>query len=1032
MKRQALVVGINRYPYLQESPTSEAQHLTTAATDAEAMACLLESHGNFRVWRFPQSLIDGRMQVDPKKLVRIVELENAIKQLFLPEGERIPDVALLYFAGHGFRHKPIGGILQGYLGTSEANLRKEIWGVSLKQIQDILRKSPVKQQIVLLDCCYSGELFNFNDGFFADDNVRFFVSASRDLEVAYSKKNEHGILTKILLSGLNPDHSNQGVITNEILTQFINQQPLDNYQKPIVDSLGHQLIYLTATLEKKYLLNQHLGNERVSSAVKMQKGSFSLNQKHPNWQSLLAQVNTTDLFLQDFFFIDLEDALPAAIFPSSIQTLHFQGHQITPLLPINPILLDYLSPEELIEIIRFQISPDKDENHLRIILELPEHIAESINSNQNEKNYSLFKDYLIKPENAFIEIPIIELFPNFCATNWQEYYIFYYDSEEGDNTFKISFNQARETHCFTEGRGSYQIDNLEKFPLFIQCFDKNRNCLGIILLKSPEEIKKNDSWIVGVDIGTCFTNIYINNENGTPQPLPLQSMNLKITDAPTDTRYNVLFEFFIPENFIPIEKPLPLANILTTRGRRNINNDKLCPIFDGRIYIPNRSRGRWQEDWVTEIKWSEDNFQFTRLFIGHLALHITALAALHGVNQIQWSLSYPSAFSKVDKNRYARIWQILTKDLETKTGINQNCPDAGNLQYFRSESLAFAQYIADFEKYDLLSSACILIEKAVSNISIWLNNNLIHQCSVMLGEYDLFYQFIEMNPMFCQKLENDSRWQWGSKLLDIWLRLEGNRWLNNKRIFAEKDPEFQGLIQLMAIAVSGLYYYIGTVLNVLKNEEKYNRSEISSIYIGGSGSQFLNWLAEAGQFDRNSEINYLFSEILKKASGFQNIEGVTILSSRPQDEIACGLVLNQSKLHGLTSRAKDPLISGETCQINGRVIDWSSRLELEYDVDIKEFKITQLRQLSKFLRDFHMSLQELHIETIKPLENYRSNQSLNANEKLWEEIEKELSLLLLYFRGNSNNIRWQPPFILGLKALLRVLGKQWAEKGEEQ
>lgn len=43
MAREALVVGINQYSFLKDTPTSQAKHLTTPASDAEAIAQLLEN-----------------------------------------------------------------------------------------------------------------------------------------------------------------------------------------------------------------------------------------------------------------------------------------------------------------------------------------------------------------------------------------------------------------------------------------------------------------------------------------------------------------------------------------------------------------------------------------------------------------------------------------------------------------------------------------------------------------------------------------------------------------------------------------------------------------------------------------------------------------------------------------------------------------------------------------------------------------------------------------------------------------------------
>lgn len=286
MNRDGLVVGINRYPFLKDAATDKAQHLTSAARDAEAIACLLETQGNFNVKRFPEKLIDGKFQLDPKRLVTTTELEEAIEKLFIPEGERIPDVALLYFAGHGFRHKPTGGILQGYLGTSDANRRKEFWGVSLKRVQDILRKSPVKGQIIFLDCCNSGELFNFAQETLADDKVRFFVSATRELEAAHSKKNEHGVLTEILLSGLDAEQSFKRVVTSIYLTKFIEGKSLQFPQKPVIYCEKRLPIYLTATPEKLRLLEQPLGKGKVLPG----DGRTLSRREYQNRQALLSQV----------------------------------------------------------------------------------------------------------------------------------------------------------------------------------------------------------------------------------------------------------------------------------------------------------------------------------------------------------------------------------------------------------------------------------------------------------------------------------------------------------------------------------------------------------------------------------------------------------------------------------------------------------------------------------------------------------------------------------------------------------------------
>ena len=219
MAREALVVGINQYPFLKDTPTSKAKHLTTPASDAEAIAQLLETYGDFRVRRLPASVIDGKFQIDPNKTVTAKELEEEIAHLFLPNSDKTPQTALLLFAGHGLR-KSIGSITQGFLATGDASPSKNLWGMSLRDLRDILQVSPVKQQIIWLDCCFSGDLLNFRETDLGGQDSgcdRFLIAASRDYEVAYGQLDgKYGVLAGALLQELDPYR----VSHDEWLTNF--------------------------------------------------------------------------------------------------------------------------------------------------------------------------------------------------------------------------------------------------------------------------------------------------------------------------------------------------------------------------------------------------------------------------------------------------------------------------------------------------------------------------------------------------------------------------------------------------------------------------------------------------------------------------------------------------------------------------------------------------------------------------------------------------------------------------------------------
>ncbi|MCA1995448.1 MAG: caspase family protein, partial [Coleofasciculus sp. S288] len=104
MRRDALVVGINRYNGLPS--------LESPAKDAEAIARLLGEYGDFKVRRLPEAQKDGAIRVAQTRKVCVAELEEELLKLFLPQGNYIPDTALLYFSGHGWR-KQLGILQEG-------------------------------------------------------------------------------------------------------------------------------------------------------------------------------------------------------------------------------------------------------------------------------------------------------------------------------------------------------------------------------------------------------------------------------------------------------------------------------------------------------------------------------------------------------------------------------------------------------------------------------------------------------------------------------------------------------------------------------------------------------------------------------------------------------------------------------------------------------------------------------------------------------------------------------------------------------
>jgi hypothetical protein len=132
----------------------------------------------------------------------------------------------------------------------------------------------------------------------------------------------------------------------------------------------------------------------------------------------------------------------------------------------------------------------------------------------------------------------------------------------------------------------------------------------------------------------------------------------------------------------------------------------------------------------------------------------------------------------------------------------------------------------------------------------------------------------------------------------------------------------------------------------------------------------------------------------------------------------------------LTKRQKDPLITGEVCEINGEKLESNSRLE--WEDTIKSFKIPELGQLFAFVDEFNLGIQELELEDIKPMPQHQRGKGLEPGykEKLYRSTRKKLDAMLLkeFNKSDADDIRPDAPFILALKALLRVLAEEWAGK----
>jgi len=177
--RKALVVGVDYYENI--SP------LFGCVNDAHSVKAVLERHGDGTV-NFGVKLLAGNSSSQP---VERKQLREAIQELFKGKS----DIALLYFAGHGYIESTGGYLIA--TDTSDGND-----GIPLSEIVQFANDSEAKNKIILLDSCHSGIAGNSSVSSHAELSDGLTILTASTAEQYASEENGAGIFTTLLVDAL--------------------------------------------------------------------------------------------------------------------------------------------------------------------------------------------------------------------------------------------------------------------------------------------------------------------------------------------------------------------------------------------------------------------------------------------------------------------------------------------------------------------------------------------------------------------------------------------------------------------------------------------------------------------------------------------------------------------------------------------------------------------------------------------------------------------------------------------------------------
>jgi hypothetical protein len=220
--RHALLIG--SYEYANEP----ALHgLRGPANDIEALDAVLSDAaiGDFAT----------QTSINESSATVLERLEG-----FLKDRAR-DDVALLYFSGHGI--KDVDGELYFAMANTRLN-RLRATALKARDVHDLLRSSKARQQLLLLDCCYSGAFAKglVVRGDNAANTVDYFdgrghavLTASDSIQYAFEDGHAQetasgapqSVFTRVLVEGLtsgDADTDRDGVVTIDELYDYVHAQ----------------------------------------------------------------------------------------------------------------------------------------------------------------------------------------------------------------------------------------------------------------------------------------------------------------------------------------------------------------------------------------------------------------------------------------------------------------------------------------------------------------------------------------------------------------------------------------------------------------------------------------------------------------------------------------------------------------------------------------------------------------------------------------------------------------------------------------
>lgn len=775
----------------------------------------------------------------------------------------------------------------------------------------------------------------------------------------------------------------------------------------------------------------------------------------------------TDFFTEKICLIESQDDS----FPNALTNIKINyGSTKNVLMPIKKELLDYLSPEYLVQHFRCNVT-DKG---IKVELDLP---LKGFDENGNvlviSKEYN-DEQVLNEWERDIIDdlrAPIIQIWPNFIPNNedtWQAYYSLC-DNNGYPNTF---FAQP----LWEEG--SYDCRNLtfsdveaeickgKIFPGGFVCWHKMHTIsgpreieLGLILIQKPKNLQltTGKSCRIGVDFGTTNTVTYM-SMNDNQHMIQLQNRLYNVTTVDSETAPELRRHFFT-------STAQPNGESISIRTLFNPNEGAFSgninqAVFHGVIYyldgMDNIGKDKNIDKLVQgrDMKWDSaqtaaQGINYMSYFLYQMTVQCMAEAIAAGATNIEWYYSYPKAFNDTQIEKLETIWISVLDNCKNISPINSQ-----HKAIAKTESVSMAEFFKNEMKGTFKRGmVCFDIGGGSTDIAIWQGSNNdkpVGQCSLMFAGQDIFNRQLFKNRdillefksiddnfnTFVQKLYDVPAGEQNkfNMELEALLKYNQNILLDSLKSNSERR-NVKLFLRNIAFALSGIFYYAGGIVGECLDFSDKNQS-LPHCFVGGNASKLLDWVAE-GNYAISQKFEDVYTTFLRvgvasKQNLMKNQIAFNVFqSSNPKEEVAYGLVcdtVSASNVQNNTyeNEVYDPLadlgintidpyddkslLAGEKIWINGNA--YEDLIITTNDVQKGISVDANLPNFKRFLNAFNALMSRKQI----PLINFGEREFDELKDQTNEYLDQQSRL-------QANEINLEPPFIIILKQALELLSK---------